>query len=348
MHSAAILPIRSAESRTKIGPRLGTPPQTENSAANRGSLIRRRFHRGSTVNAYLPFLIIVLSTVLLIGVPPGNGSAAWTSPRFSDPFPCGDARGQSSIVEGRFGYLWGFNEIWLRDGDNFLIAPAKEEVTLNSLAFGLYGETFLLSDLTARVQAWINVPNESRNDFLFDEVLRAWDSRTRYLGADLSIAYFFGLGGPPYRAGLVAGYRYNDFDYRSHLASLEEGSFNNHIQVHIPYLGISYAHSQFMGSVVRLDILASWLTLSRLDGERDFEGQATRIEGHSVTGFWFESLFGWSVPVTENVLVGLFAKYNYLELSGGATVKMGLSETRFSMDSRSHLILTGLTVSYAF
>ena len=58
-----------------------------------------------------------------------------------------------------------------------------------------------------------------------------------------------------------------------------------------------------------------------------------QIEGHSVTGFWLESVFGWSVPLTENALVGLFVKYNYLELSGGATVKTGLSETRFSMDS---------------
>jgi hypothetical protein len=320
----------------------------ENSAANRRSLIPRRFHRGSTVNASLPLIIIVLSALLLLGVVPGNVSAAWISSGVTDPFPSGDATGQSSIVEGRFGYLWGFNEIWLRDGDNSLIAPAKKEVTLNSLAFGLYGETFLLSDLTARVQAWINVPNESRNDFLFDAVSRAWDSRTRYLGADLSIAYFFGLGGPPYRAGLVAGYRYNDFDYRSHLVSLEAGAFNDHIQVHIPYLGVSYAHSHFMGSVVRLDILASWLTLARLDGERDLEGQAMQIEGHSVTGFWLESVFEWSVPLTENALVGLFVKYTYLELSGGATVKTGLSETRFSMDSRSHLILTGLTLSYAF
>ena len=142
----------------------------ENSAANRRSLIPRRFHRGSTVNASLPLIIIVLSIFLLLGVVPGNVSVAWISSGFTDPFPSGDATGQSSIVEGRFGYLWGFNEIWLRDGDNSLIAPAKKEVTLNSLAFGLYGETFLLSDLTARVQAWINVPNESGNDFLFDVV----------------------------------------------------------------------------------------------------------------------------------------------------------------------------------
>ncbi|MEJ2718692.1 MAG: hypothetical protein P8182_16435 [Deltaproteobacteria bacterium] len=291
---------------------------------------------------------IVLSALLLVGVVPGNAKAAGILAGFRDPFPSGAATGQSSIVEGRFGYLWGFDEIWFRDGDNSLIGPAKQEVTLNSLAFGLYGETFLLSDLTARVQAWINVPNEWRNDFLFDGVERAWDSRTRYLGVDLSIAYFFGLGGPPYRAGLVAGYRYNDFDYRSHLVSLEAGSFNDHLQVHIPYLGISYAHSRFMGSVVRLDILASWLTLCRLDGERDLEGEAMQIDGHSVTGFWCEALFAWSFPLTENALAGLFVKYNYLELSGGATVKLGLSETRFSMDSRSHLILTGLTVSYAF
>lgn len=270
-----------------------------------------------------------------------------------------------SMVEGRVGYLWGVNTIWFRDGTNDNSPPGKKEVRLDGPVFGIQGKTRVLTDdLGLRAQAWITLPQKTRGHFFLDLTdnaqgltSRAWDTESRYLAVDVAAIYYLGpfghhinhLGsvGMPYTAGLVAGYRYNNLDYRSTRSAPDTGTFHDHIHVHIPYIGVHYAHEDFAGSLVRLDILASPLTLTQLDAERHLTGVITRFEGQSVTGFWFESLFSWSWPVSNRAFLGIFTNYNYLELSGGATVNRSegaaLDSTRFSMDSITHVIMAGVS-----
>ncbi len=67
-----------------------------------------------------------------------------------------------------------------------------------------------------------------------------------------------------------------------------------------------------------------------------------QVDGHSLTGCWFETIFEWPKLVGESALIGAFAKYDYLELSGGATLTKDGASTRFSMDSWHHLFVVGL------
>jgi hypothetical protein len=254
-----------------------------------------------------------------------------------------------SLVEARTGYLWGVNEIRFRDGDNAIIAPVNQQLNVNGAIFGLQGETFASRDLALRAQAWINIPQALRSDFFLDGTRQSWDTRAQFFEADLAVIYhLLPGGGMPYTAGLTAGYRFDHFDYKSSSVAVPGGSFHDHLQVHIPYLGIYYAHSHFVGSVVRLDVLASPFTLSRLDGEQDLSGTTTQIDGQSLTGFWFESLFGWSRPIGQSAFLGVFAKYNYLGLSGGATLERNNASTRFSMDSWHNLFVVGVSAAYTF
>jgi len=273
-----------------------------------------------------------MGPVNFVPTPPGHG----VSPK-------------KSMVEARFGYIWGANEIRLRDGDNANLPPSNRWVACDGLLFGVQGETFVMKDLAVRAQGWINVPMQIRSNFNVDRIAGSWDTLGQYVAADLAAIYHFGLGGMPYSAGLVAGYRYNNFDYQSKTVGQPAGTSEDHFHVHIPYLGVYYANSAIVGSVVRLDILASPFALTRLDAQRRRQGIVTNIEGHSITGAWFESYFQWSWPVSRNALVGVFANYNFLLLSGGATeVQARQGSTRFSLDSRNHLFMTGLSATYTF
>jgi hypothetical protein len=289
----------------------------------------------------------VFAIIMLVALPAAI-SAAEFMPYPVPPPMFSHVPQKKSLIEARAGYLWGVNEIRFRDGDNAIIAPGKQELNVNGVIFGLQGETFAMKDLAVRAQAWINIPQALRSDFLLDRTRSSWDTRAQFFEADLSVIYHLGLGGMPYTAGLTAGYRFDNFDYKSANVAVPGGSFHDHMHVHIPYLGIYYAHSNFVGSVVRLDILASPFTISRLDGAQDLAGSITQIDGQSLTGFWFESFFGWSRPIGQSAFLGAFAKYNYLGLSGGATVERDNSSTRFSMDSWHHLFMAGLTATYPF
>ncbi len=289
-------------------------------------------------------LIVV---VVLLAVLPKAVCAAEFIPYPGPPPMFSHVPPKKSLIEARAGYLWGINEIRFRDGDNPSIAPGKKEPRVDGAIFGLQGETFAMQDLAVRAQAWINIPQTMRSDFLLDRTRRSWDTSAQFFEADVSIIYHLGLG-MPYTAGLTAGYRFDNFDYKSTLVAYPGGSFHDHIHVHIPYLGIYYAHSGFVGAVVRLDILASPFTLSRVDGAQDLAGSITQVDGNSLTGWWFESFFGWSRPVGQSAFLGAFAKYNYLGLSGEATLQRGDASTRFSMDSWHHLFVTGLTATYTF
>jgi len=292
-----------------------------------------------------PVFIAALLLLLTAGPSLGGGPVNFSAP----PLGYGHVAKKKSMVEGRFGYLWGSNEIRLRDGDNGNLFPSNRQVALDGLLFALQGETFILEDLAVRVQGWINVPWQIRSYSNVDQSARSWDTWGQYVAGDLAAIYHFGLGGMPYAAGLVAGYRYNNFDYQSKTVGQPAGTSEDHFHIHIPYLGVYYANSAMIGSVVRLDILASPFALTRFDAQRRGQGSVTNIEGHSITGVWFESYFQWSWPVSRNALVGAFAHYNYLQLSGGATeVRAQRGSTRFSLDSRHNLFMTGITATYTF
>jgi hypothetical protein len=259
-------------------------------------------------------------------------------------------KGKSSLIEGRFGYLFGFSELRLRDGDNANstnIAPMRRDIDVTGLYFELQGETFVSRNLAVRAQGWVNVPEKKPNDF-YDPQMFAWDTKTRFLGGDLAAVYHFGIGGTPYAAGIIAGYRYQDYDLKADRKNAPGGIYYEHTSVHIPHLGVYYAHSDFLGAIARLDISASPLALSLVDARRHLGSVITEIDGHSVTGVWFEGFFQMALPISEGGLLGAFTRYNYLELSGGATVETGLASTRFSMDSRYHLFAIGITAAYTF
>jgi hypothetical protein len=269
---------------------------------------------------------------------------------------------QSSLQLG-VGYSFGFDWVLFRDGDNANFPPTKMDLPLDSPAFGIQGQTFLTSDLAVRAQGWINIPEKIRSDFVLypatptvtpglTPTTTSWDTTARYIEGDLSASYFFGLRAMPYAAGLTAGYRFLDLSSDSVQVAAPSGTFQNHLQVHIPYLGVYYGHTELVGSTFRLDMIASPITLARLDSNRYQVPSPVRIDGHSVTGFWFETLFEFSVPIS-GVFVGTFWKFNYLELNGGATMSGttntgAAKSTRFSMDSRRPLFITGLNLSYRF
>lgn len=273
-----------------------------------------------------------------------------------------------SIVEARAGYMWGVNQILLRDGDNANLPPGKREVSLESPAFGLQGEMFTSNDLSIRAQGWINLPQGHQGVFYFDRTARSWNTTTRYIAGDIAAVYHFGpvgsfygkfesggvyngasrRSGPATFAGIMAGFRYNNLDCQSTTIHDARATFHDFLHIYIPYLGVYYADGDFMGSVLRLEVLASPLTLSKIDSRETLLGAQTTIDGHSVMGCWVESLLGWFWPVTDKALVGAFAKFNFLELSGGATVWRSPSSTRFSLDGRQYIFITGLTANYSF
>ncbi len=298
----------------------------------------------------LPYLCIIALMLFL----PAITAAQSYNPVMGRSSFFHDQAPKNSCLELGFGYSFGFNWILFRDGDNANFQPTKKEIPLDSLAFGLQGQTFLTSDLAVRAQGWINVPEKIRSSFVLYPATptvpatTSWDTSARYIEADLSASYFFGLHGMPYAAGLTAGYRFTDLSYDSVQVSAPSGTFYDHFQVHIPYLGVYYGHTELIGSTFRLDLLMSPITLARLNSNRLQIPLPVQIDGNAVTGFWFESLFEFSVPISDGVFIGAFAKYNYLELNGGATMTNAVQSTSFSMDSRKNLFITGLNFSYRF
>lgn len=246
------------------------------------------------------------------------------------------------------GYSWGVNEIRLRDGDNYNLKPGKREVSLESTVIGLQLETSRSLDMGLRFQGWINIPERGRGDWLFESASKGWDTKSGYQMADLSLAYYLGLGGMPYSAALVGGYRYCRLDCRSTAVVNNAETTEDVMQVHIPYVGVYYGHKDFLGSEIRLDLRTSVLTIASLESAQYVGGSTRQVKGSSVTGFWFESLFSWNLTLSEKASAGLFANYTYVELSGGATVQKEFASTRFSMDSRSHLAIVGVTGFYHF
>lgn len=311
---------------------------------------RRSVDRGAHGLSWGRVPAVAVVVVLLCGLVEAQGP--WM--RNPGMRPVLEASGRSGLMQAQPAYLWGYNEIWFRDGDNALIRPSKKEVTLNSPALAVEVEKSLASDLCLRVEALCNLPTDSRTDFLFDrpdqhwQTALAWDTRSRFIFADVSLAYLLGPDDPAQRAGFMAGYRYHDFAYDSTRSQPPSGVFEDRIQIHVPYTGVYYEDRSFMGTNLRLDVVWSSLTLATVQSERTMLRTLMRIDGHAVTGLWFDAYFAWTAPITRSFSMGAFTRYTFIELSGGATIKNGAFSTRFSMDSRHHIILTGVALSYAF
>ena len=187
------------------------------------------------------------------------------------------------------------------------------------------------------------------------------------IGAGASVVYHLGLGGTPYTSGVIAGYRYNYYDSGSQAVSPQGGDFQDRLDVHIPYVGVYYAHGKLLGSVMRFEFSASPVTLALYKGERRVEAvppsppsraSVAEIDGHSYFGAWYEALYQWSWQATSDILLGLRVKYNYFELSGAGKIDtyypnpppnpVEFTSTAFSMDSRHHFCTLSVAVSYAF
>jgi hypothetical protein len=278
---------------------------------------------------------------------------------------------KESMIEARAGYQWGFHEIRWRDGDSPYIRPGKMVVPLDSIMFGLQGETFVSTDFALRAQVWMNITQEVRSNFylsrqdptnppaLFTPVPASfqskWDSRARVLEADITAIYHLGLRGTPYAAGITGGLKYNNFDYSSKLTGSSSQTLYNHMHVYIPYTGVYYAHNDFLGAVARLDISFSPLTILSLDAEQRLATDSTNsnysittFDGLSITGCQFGSNFEWSYAASESFLMGAVAKYDYQAVSGGVTLRTEGRSSRFSLDTWRHTIFGGISFTYLF
>jgi hypothetical protein len=309
-------------------------------------------------SSLLPLCRQAIFVFVLLLISAGSLSAQGLFGDSSASALCGGDSKKDTLVEVRPGYLWGMNEIWVRDGDNEQMAlfpqlrPFKKEITMNAPALGLLVETFARKNLAIRLQAWAGYPFDHRNEFYLDGVTTAWDTDARYLSVDVAAVYHLCLSPMPYTAGIIAGYRYYNFDYPSESVTPGPagtlGTFHDHMQIHVPHLGVYYAHGRLLGSVARFDFLASPIAIMTMESERVQGASSMNIEAHALTGIFLDFYTGWARPITRDIYLGFYGRYNYLELSGGATVKSGLPSTRFSLDSRCHLFMTGFTVGYTF
>ncbi|MEW6352377.1 MAG: hypothetical protein AB1646_25270 [Thermodesulfobacteriota bacterium] len=326
------------------------------------SLLTSRLGRGpygflETVwSAAASWLVLALFAVLVLFPTVGSAmdlaQAAMLPPATHSP-----ESKRRDVLECRPGYLFGTNRLQFRDGDNAHIPPSVQDVYLSSAMLGAEVRKFLSKDIGIRAQGSINVPGKSRNEFLLfdgDAVrLGSWKTRYQTVDADVGLVYDFGLGVMPYDAGLLAGFKYQYFEYCSDRED-KSGPFRNAMHVLIPNLGFYYVNSDLAGFRVRFDWAASPAVLSRVFGDGYVGDSTLRVDGHSLTGAWYEASFVVSAPVTEGFGLGVSCRYNYLEITGGATLNSvrrrdGLyNSTRFSMDSRHHLFVVALSGAYAF
>lgn len=281
-------------------------------------------------------------------------AAAWTPPPGFMPDQSG-----GSAVGVRTGYLWGVHEIRWRDGDNGNIRPSRQDINLNSPLFGVWGQTAVGSDRDWELQAegWINVPTGWPDDFVIDGTNRAWSSTPRIITAAASATYCISpwIGMPPRKgarplpyAGILAGYRYENDAYSSTTPHDPSADFTENFQIHIPYLGISFADAQIGDSVFSATAAYSPITLAQYDGGQHLLGTHLRIDGSTVTGKWFQVQVNWSFSVGESASLGVVGRYEYLGMSGGVTVTQGANATAFSLDTRSNRFFSGITASYSF
>lgn len=254
---------------------------------------------------------------------------------------------RNSEIELRLGYFTGAHRLFLRDGNNNLITPEKREIGIQSPLLHATGQTRRSSDWLLRLQAWTNLPQTYRHDWLSPSEAQAWDTKALAAGADVSGGYLLGLGGFPYSAAPVIGYRYTTFRYDSTSVGSSQENYDDRIQVHIPYVGVYYDNSDFVNSLVMLDLRTSVLTLAQIDSSGT-QGARPNLTGNCVFGFWFEAMFSWHVRISERAKMGLFAEYSYLEFTASVTASESRRKTNFHLDSRFHAGSAGVALSYLF
>ncbi len=300
-------------------------------------------------------LVFLLITALFAMVSPVKAQAFDMGP-FMGPRHVGMSPiTKKTLFEARVGALLGYSELRIREGDNPHVLAGRRNVDFHSWIFSAQAERFITQNLAVRAQGWINIPPAHKSDFFFDGGVQ-WRSTTQYLAFDLAGVLHFGRGMTPYSAGLIGGYRFNYFDIYSERPTVDQDEYKERSQVHIPYIGVYYAHSNFLGGVARFDLHASPLAISTVKGASNAsitEQELRTLDGHSLTGIFFDSFLQWSIPISESFLAGAFARYEFLELHSGATVNNRVggqleTETHFSMDSRFHKVILGLSASFTF
>ena len=288
---------------------------------------------------------------------PNLSCTAGLEPGMLDPKQFNPSSQRRSFVDCQTGYLFDTNRLFFRDGDNPNIRAGVQDVYMQSPLLTLRGQKFFEDDIGVRVTASVSLPQSSRNNvYLFDgdtSNSRLWETRHQTLDGDLTLVYDFALGNMPYDGGLLAGIRYNYFEYASD-GEDKSGPFLDSIHTLVPNLGFYYTNSDFAGFRVRFEGSASPFVFSRVYGD-GFVGNSTlRVDGMSIFGAWYDTSLSVSAPVTDGIGLGLFCRYNYIEITGGATLTSTryrdsvYSSTRFSMDSKNHLFVTGVSASYAF
>jgi hypothetical protein len=299
------------------------------------------------------FSALTLAIVMCAATCPAFEMGPYMGPRHVGMSPIT----KSAFLEARVGGLLGQGELRLREGDNDRVKPGRRNIDFSSWLFSAHGEKFVTDNLAVRVQGWANIPPSHKTDFFLDGGVQ-WETNTRYLAGDLAAVLHFGRGMTPYSAGLIGGYRHNFFQMYSERPIDPVDEYRERSQVHIPYIGVYYAHSNFLGLVARFDVHASPIALSTVRGSsrtsyRPYD-EERNLDGHSLTGIFFESFLQMNVPLSESFLAGAYARYDFLELHGGATVdsnrtdRTARTETRFSMDSRFHKLILGVSCAFTF
>lgn len=293
-------------------------------------------------------VVVAVLIVLVWALGAGAQLSPFSAPSPGQPGACGPPIMKKKMIEARPTYYWGMDETWFRDPNNTFIRSAKMEMTLNSKAVGGQGEFFPMKDLAVRAQGWINFPEKQVNDLLFEGFFRSFETKPEFLSLDVSGIYHLGLSGMPYTSGLILGYRYFDYNYRSDSTWAPNAFFDTKKQMHIPYLGAYYAHTCFLGAVVRFDFCGTPLVISRFNADADWPAADTNIRGESNWGMFLDSYLQFSWGVGDSFLFGIFGRHNYTEINGRANIDLNALSTDFTMESHIHNFFAGLSATFTF
>jgi hypothetical protein len=276
------------------------------------------------------------------------------------------AEERKSLAETSFGYQWGGCDIRLREGDNGHIGPARLQIPLEQPMTMIQAGTYAFQDTPVRAKAAILFPTvERRSNLLFAgaslgrDIAGAslgWDIQTLETEADVSVTSLFDLRGMPYAAGMTGGVRYCRSDWLARRTNRRSDTFDFRTHTIIPYMGVFYAHSDLLGSLIRLEALFSHAVFTRMDATEKLGPFRADIDITSVTGQMFETLFQWSAPVSEGVYLGASGRFTFLDPSASARVEasydsvgsVGKVVSSYSADMRRLLFFTGITLDVVF
>ncbi len=308
--------------------------------------------------AYFSFRVSIIALIVLL-IPVFSLCMEFSPLPLYKPEPKRD----KYLFEASVGYLWGTNQLRYRDADKPFMPPGRRDLTMDSPIFGIQAGAFLLPDLAIRGQFRINLPQTWGNRFFFvgenESTIQElpWIVKTRYIESDISAIYHFGLGDMPYTAAMVGGYRFYKTDFDSHRPQRWSDSFTDHFQIHVPYLGAYYSHSNLAGALVRFEFLVSPVILCKMKANQIIAGRSTQLDGVSYLGQWMDTTFELSKKIGGGAFVGGLLRYNFINPIARAKAegfllptdgKTKLHPTDYVMDMRHHLFIGGLTFTYTF